>query len=117
MTVLRLKDQYAVDPENPGEITVGVDYETVSNTYKGTEFDFDTFTSSNKQKYRPWKDNRSESNTSYMYFDQENARAFLKCEIYYEYAEVDKDQNRTDTWTVQNYEIVNIAGTINLINN
>ena len=113
---LQLKDQYAVDPENPGEITVGVNMERLHQTYKGMDFDFDTFTSTGKLKWKPDKSSDSVSNTSYMLYDQEQSRAYLTCDLYDEYAGLEIGYNMTSVMTVTNYEVVNITGTINLIN-
>lgn len=115
--MLQLKDQYAVDPENPGEITAGVNSEQLHQTYKGTDFDFETFTSASKLKWKPDKSTESMSNTSFMRYDPETSRAYLTCDLYYEYAGLDIDNNWTHVTTVTNYELVNISGTINLINN
>ena len=114
---LELKDRYSCDPDNPGEITVGFEYDEMNYTYRGLDFDFETFTSPNKLKYKPSKLSRSESESSYMWYDEEHSRAILRCHLYGDIAAVEQQYN--DSWSViaSNLEIVNIKGTIYLLDN
>ena len=110
-TYLKLKDMYSIDSDNPGEIIVGIEYDESVSLYKGTDIDRETFTASGKRKAL---DNFHESiqNSSYV-SRYDNTR--LYCSLFQETIMIgDKE---TNTWLVSNFEIVNISGTIYLLNN
>ena len=115
-TFLKLKDQYSCNPEDPGEITVGVDYAGTWAGYKGINCDFDSFTSSDKARFKD-KRTGSDLNTSFVMNEETSARCYLECLLYNEFAQTEKDDNFTWIQIVTSYEIINVSGTINLLNN
>ncbi len=111
--MLRLKDELACDPQDRGEITVGVEYDQTWTEYNKADADFfDTFTSSGSVT-ASGSQHESEQNTSCWRYDEASGREYLVCSLAYELAESDNDY--VLTVEASNINIVNVTGTIRLL--
>ena len=114
-TFLQLKDKYYCDPNKPGQITVRYEYNYSDIIYKGKDIDFESFTTSNRIDYIQAKGQESRSQSSRNWFDENASREYLTCSLYNETAGV--YDNGSYISLVSDLEIINVSGTIYLLNN
>ena len=110
---LQLKEEYSCVPDNPGEITVGYEAERNYTVYQGTDADFEAFTTNGRIIV---SENSLDSRTqkSSRQIDVSTSRVYLYCPLSYE--QLVNDNGNIIADIAISTEIVNISGTICLLN-